>query len=89
MIFWFDLFDIINNISLAWLISENKILKIIYDFIDMLIPLKHCKEIIIDLKECYGQIRLFKQIFFSVYRKYLIFLEKLFFGKLESTNNKL
>ena len=55
----------------------------------MLIPLKHCKEIIIDLKECYGQIRLFKQIFFSVYRKYLIFLEKLFFGKLESTNNKL
>ncbi len=27
--------------------------------------------------------------FFPVYRKYLIFLEKPFIGKLESTNNKL
>lgn len=27
--------------------------------------------------------------FFPVYRKYLVFIKKLFIGKLESTNNKL
>ena len=51
-----DIFDIINNIPVACLISKKETSKIIYDFIDISIPLKHRKAIITDLKEDYEQI---------------------------------
>lgn len=55
-IFRLELFDIINNIPAVCLISEKETTKIIYDFIDISIPLKHLKTIITDLKEYYEQV---------------------------------
>ena len=55
-IFRLKLFDIINNIPVACLISEKETTKIIYDFIDISILLKHRKAIITDLKEGYEQV---------------------------------
>lgn len=55
-IYRLDIFDIINNIPVACLISKKETSKIIYDFIDISIPLKHRKAIITDLKEDYEQI---------------------------------
>ncbi|MFM5882148.1 hypothetical protein V4U87_02265 [Methanobrevibacter gottschalkii] len=51
-----ELFDIINNMPVACLISEKETPKIIEDFIEISIPLKHRKAIITDLKEDYEQI---------------------------------
>ena len=55
-IFRLELFDIINNMPVACLISEKETPKIIEDFIDISIPLKHRKAIITDLKEDYEQV---------------------------------
>lgn len=50
-IFRLELFDIINNMPVACLISEKETSKIVEDFIDISIPLKHRKAIITDLKK--------------------------------------
>jgi len=55
-IYRLELFDIINNMPVACLISKEETSKIVYDFIDMSIPLKHRKAIITDLKEDYEQV---------------------------------
>ena len=55
-IFRLELFDIINNMPVACLISEKETQKIVEDFIDISIPLKHRKAIITDLKEDYEQV---------------------------------
>ena len=55
-IYRLELFDIINNMPVSCLISKEEISKIVYDFIDMSIPLKHRKAIITDLKEDYEQV---------------------------------
>ena len=56
-IYRLELFDIINNMPVACLISKKRnTKKIIYDFIDISIPLKNRKAIITDLKEDYEPI---------------------------------
>ena len=55
-IYRLELFDIINNMPVACLISEKETPKIIEDFIDKSIPLKDRKAIITDLKEEYDQV---------------------------------
>ena len=55
-IFRLELFDIINNMQVACLISEKETTKIIYDFIYISILLKHRKAIITDLKEDYEEV---------------------------------
>lgn len=55
-IYRLELFYIINNMHVACLISKEETSKIIYDFIDISIPLKHHKAIITDLKEDYEQV---------------------------------
>ena len=55
-IYRLELFDIINNMPVACLISEKETPKIVEDFIDISIPLKHRKAIITDLKEDYEQV---------------------------------
>ena len=55
-IYRLELFDIINNMPVASLISEKETPKIIEDFIDISIPPKHRKAIITDLKEDYEQV---------------------------------
>ena len=55
-IYRLELFDIINNMPVACLISKEETSKIVYDFIDMSIPLKHRKAIITDLKKDYEQV---------------------------------
>lgn len=51
-----ELFDIINNMPVACLISKKITPKIVEDFIDISIHPKHRKAIITDLKEEYDQI---------------------------------
>ena len=55
-IYRLELFDILNNVPVACLVSEKETPKIIEDFIDISIPLKHRKAIITDLKEDYEQV---------------------------------
>lgn len=55
-IYRLELFDIINNMSVAYLISKKETPKIVEDFIDISIHPKDRKAIITDLKEDYDQI---------------------------------
>ena len=55
-IYRLELFDIINNMPVACLISKKETPKIVEDFIDISIPLKDRKAIITDSKEDYEPI---------------------------------
>ena len=55
-IYRLELFDIINNMPVACLISEKETPEIVEEFIDRSIPLKDRKAIITDLKEEYDQV---------------------------------
>ena len=55
-IFRLELFDILNNIPVACQISKKESSKIIYDFINISLPLKDRKAIITDLKQEYDEI---------------------------------